>query len=48
MFFQALEYKGRNFLDLNNNNNQSIYLTYSKDSAVTIKSLEWVKKRNLV
>ena len=33
MYFQALEYKRRNFLDLNNNDYQSIYPTYSKDSA---------------
>jgi len=33
MYFQALKYKGRNFLDLNNNNNQHIYPTYAKDGA---------------
>ena len=33
MTFQASDYKERNFLDLNNNNNQPIYLTYSKSSA---------------
>jgi len=33
MYFQALKYKGRNFLDLNNNNNQHIYSTYAKDGA---------------
>jgi len=36
MYFQALKYKRRNFLDLNDNNNQLIHPTYSKDSA-------WVK-----
>ena len=33
MYFQASEYKGRNFLDLNDDNNQPIHLTYSKGSA---------------
>ena len=33
MYFQALEYKGRNFLNLNDDNNQSIHPIYSKDSA---------------
>ena len=33
MYFQASEYKGRNFLELNNNNNILIYLTYTKDRA---------------
>ena len=33
MYFQALEYKRKFFLDLNNNDYQSIYPTYSKDSA---------------
>jgi len=31
MYFQASNYKGRNFLNLNKNNNNSIYSTYSKD-----------------
>ena len=31
MYFQALEYKERNFLNLNNNNNQPIHPIYSKD-----------------
>ena len=30
MYLQALEYKERNFLDLNNNNNQPIQPTYTK------------------
>ena len=33
MYFQAFDYKRRYFLDLNNNNNQSICPTYSKSSA---------------
>ena len=33
MYFQASEYKGRNFLELNNNNNILIHLTYTKDRA---------------
>ena len=33
MYFQASEYKRRNFLDLNDDNNQPIHLTYSKGSA---------------
>ena len=33
MYFQALEYKGRNFLNLNDDNNQPIHLIYSKDDA---------------
>ena len=33
MYFQASEYKGRNFLNLNNNNNQPIHPMYFKDSA---------------
>jgi len=33
IYFQALEYKRRNFLELTNNNHQSICLTYSKGSA---------------
>ena len=33
MYFQALEYKGRNFLKLNDNNYQPICPTYSKGSA---------------
>jgi len=32
MYFQVSEYKRRNFLDLNDDNNQHIYPTYSKDS----------------
>ena len=32
MYFQASEYKGRNFLDLNNDNNQPICPAYSKGS----------------
>jgi len=31
MYFQASEYKRRNFLNLNNDNNQPICSTYSKD-----------------
>ena len=30
MYFQDSDYKRRNFLDLNDNNNQPIHLTYSK------------------
>ena len=33
MTFQVSEYKRRNFLDLNNDNNQPIYLMYFKNSA---------------
>ena len=33
MYFQASKYKRRNFLELNNDNNQPICLTYSKDGA---------------
>ena len=33
MYFQASEYKERNFLNLNDDNNQPIHPTYSKDSA---------------
>ena len=33
MYFQALEYKGRNFIDLNNDNNQHIFCTYAKGKA---------------
>ena len=33
IYFQALEYKRRNFLELNNNDYQSICPTYSKNSA---------------
>ena len=33
MYFQASKYKRRNFLELNNDDNQPICLTYSKDSA---------------
>ena len=32
MYFQALEYKRRNFLESNNDNDQPICLTYSKES----------------
>jgi len=32
MTFQVSKYKERNFLELNNNDNQPIYLTYSKSS----------------
>ena len=32
MYFQMLDYKERNFLDLNDNNNQPIQLIYSKGS----------------
>ena len=32
MTFQALEYKGRSFLDLNNDDNQPIHPMYSKSS----------------
>ena len=32
MYFQVLDYKERNFLDLNNDNNQLIQLIYSKSS----------------
>ena len=35
-YFQASEYKGRNFLDLNDDNNQSIYPIYTRGSA-------WIK-----
>jgi len=34
MYFQASEYKRRNFLNLKDDNNQPIHLTYSKDSAL--------------
>jgi len=33
MYFQVLYYKGKNFLDLNNNNNLSIQPTYLKEGA---------------
>ena len=33
MHFQASEYKRRNFLDLNNNDNQPIWPIYTKGSA---------------
>ena len=33
MYFQASDYKGRNFLDLHNDNSNPIYLAYSKDRA---------------
>ena len=33
MYFQASEYKGRNFLDLNNDDNQPICPMYSKGGA---------------
>ena len=33
MYFQASEYKERNFLDLNNNNNHHIHPIYTKDRA---------------
>ena len=33
MYFQASEYKERNFLDLNNDNNQHIHPTYTKSGA---------------
>jgi len=33
MYFQALEYKERNFLELNNSKNTPICLTYAKDRA---------------
>ena len=32
IYFQVLEYKRRKFLNLNNDNNQPIYFTYSNDS----------------
>ena len=32
MIFQASDYQGKNFLDLNNDDNLSTRLTYSKDS----------------
>lgn len=32
MYFQASEYKGKNFLNLNNNDDQLVWLTYTKDS----------------
>ena len=37
MMFQVLEYKRRNFLNLNNDNSQPIYLIYSKGGV-------WLKK----
>ena len=40
MYFQASEYKRRNFLNLKDDNNQPIYPTYSKDNA-------WLKHFNL-
>ena len=33
MIFQVLDFKEKNFLDLNNNNNLSTRLIYSKNSA---------------
>jgi len=33
MYFQASDYKRRHFLDLNSNDDQPIYPTYSKDNA---------------
>ena len=33
MYFQAFKYKRNHFLDLNNDNNQSIHPTYSKGGA---------------
>ena len=41
MYFQALEYKERNFLELNNNDYQPIHPTYSKGSA-------WLKHFSLL
>ena len=41
MTFQASEYKGRNFLNLNNDDNQPICPTYSKDGA-------WLKHFSLL
>ena len=33
IYFQVSDFKEKHFLNLNNNNNQSIHLTYSKDGA---------------
>jgi len=33
MYFQVLDYKGKNFLDLNDNDNLSIWPTYLKEGA---------------